>query len=1231
MHGLRDLHIVVISDDGWSWALAWAQLGVWSIRCVPLVELAAQQLSLLDTHLPQHTVVICRVDELENLCQVDLEEQPLVVCGHATSAVMEEALTRLPDQAKVLMTASYHRPARTGPSSGPPKHRVTLKHRQLGGLTTARLEAHWWGPDDALELVRPGERRAPTRPLGAFLEPAVRLTSWRSRRADTVCWKPLSEGAAPYPWPLPQEDVWVEAPSVFLHGATMERPLTLKEKCQLVDLRADWGVSLLDELWKWNVGEVPPLRLVVEFILAASPWLTLGARNEEIEFDWSRERAPWLGELSATIPGTALEWMAYYGWIWGEEDAKEVTVATRSDDAAVDYALWAVGGTGPGMESCRESLRGGLHRLWRRRFTKEAYDWLHVHGRPEDASKDRKAIVDCTTRAANSSWWDWKDGSRLFFWRWPEAWRAEARDGAAGFHTKHLRPQRGRSTFPSKEEWIIAKDQEKLEKLLRRRYLVQGHVQNTVPRFPVPKGLNDIRVVWDLLKNGLNACMFTPRFFLPTMAAYLRRIEAGIYSGDFDIGEQFHNYMLHESEQVYCGVEIPDKLVERLRKECLPVQKFMRWGRLVFGWQSSPYFGLRMFARAIELAKGSPVEGEGAFGWTRVVLNLPGMDNYDPGRPRVMKQLDSGDLAADVIVYFDDGRVFGSTEALTQKAMRQITANLQHLGNQDAARKRREISQRTGAWAGGIAHTDQAVARTFISQEKWDRAIAFMEWVADHIRRKVGMNRKKYRSGKSFLVHLSSTYDWMKSYLKGFHLAEEAWRPGRDEEGWKVDEEEDKDLDEEAETDEEFSAALEAYTGSAFEVMGLLKPATGSEDEAPDLVMPVPQLERDLAVLQRFFAGKTPVQVIVRPSQGVLSVAYAAGDASGEGYGSRSKPVGQAPLIRRGFWFSDASDNSSNWRELKNLLEGMREDGRRGRLVGKEVWLFTDNSTAETAFYKGTSSSPELHYMVVELRALSIECNFTLRIVHIAGTRMIQIGVDGLSRGEMQLGALEDKIFNQIPLHLSPMERSPSLQNWLASWLGTEDDAFSVAAPTDWFHAAQQAGETSLPQITKTWVWDLPPAAAIHALEELGVARLKRHDVLRGVVLVPCLMRPEWYRRFARIVDVYFIVPAGAIPEWPANMHEALTIGLYLPLLRHQPWDWKTVPFMVPFGVAVSKMYKEDESQTGSVLRQFWQACTGVTSLPRRVVCDLLQSPYWRRFLNISTHRRRRERAAGAG
>jgi hypothetical protein len=60
-------------------------------------------------------------------------------------------------------------------------------------------------------------------------------------------------------------------------------------------------------------------------------------------------------------------------------------------------------------------------------------------------------------------------------------------------------------------------------------------------------------------------------------------------------------------------------------------------------------------------------------------------------------------------------------------------------------------------------------------------------------------------------------------------------------------------------------------------------------------------------------------------------------------------------------------------------------------------------------------------------------------------------------------------------------------------------------------------------------VWSLPPAAALIALEELGSARLKWHDTLRGVVLVPCLLRPELFRRFRRSVEHFFFVPAAGL------------------------------------------------------------------------------------------------------
>jgi hypothetical protein len=71
------------------------------------------------------------------------------------------------------------------------------------------------------------------------------------------------------------------------------------------------------------------------------------------------------------------------------------------------------------------------------------------------------------------------------------------------------------------DEWIVVNDREKLVKLLRRRYIICGPCQNTVPRFAVPKGKDDIRVVWDLKKNGVNEQMFTPSFFLPAVSTYI--------------------------------------------------------------------------------------------------------------------------------------------------------------------------------------------------------------------------------------------------------------------------------------------------------------------------------------------------------------------------------------------------------------------------------------------------------------------------------------------------------------------------------------------------------------------------------------------------------------------------------------------------------------------------------------------------------------------------------------
>ena len=90
---------------------------------------------------------------------------------------------------------------------------------------------------------------------------------------------------------------------------------------------------------------------------------------------------------------------------------------------------------------------------------------------------------------------------------------------------------------------------------------------------------------------------------------------------------------------------------------------------------------------------------------------------------------------------------------------------------------------------------------------------------------------------------------------------------------------------------------------------------------------------------------------------------------------------------------------------------------------------------------------------------------------------------------------------------------------WLADWTGTEVAALDVCAPVDWPHRGHMPGLK---------VWSLPPAAALYALEELAMARLKRIEEVTAIVLVPMLMSPTWLRRFIRSVDVYFVVKAGA-------------------------------------------------------------------------------------------------------
>jgi len=74
-----------------------------------------------------------------------------------------------------------------------------------------------------------------------------------------------------------------------------------------------------------------------------------------------------------------------------------------------------------------------------------------------------------------------------------------------------------------------------------------------------------------------------------------------------------------------------------------------------------------------------------------------------------------------------------------------------------------------------------------------------------------------------------------------------------------------------------------------------------------------------------------------------------------------------------GIWGRDTEDNSSNYREFANLIETLETESANGSLDEAMLVVATNNSTVESAVYKGNSSNKKLFELVVRLRLLELK------------------------------------------------------------------------------------------------------------------------------------------------------------------------------------------------------------------------------------------------------------------
>ena len=823
--------------------------------------------------------------------------------------------------------------------------------------------------------------------------------------------------------------------------------------------------------------------------------------------------------------------------------------------------------------------------------------------------KDVKVGGDALGRLAGSSWWSWDAGSTLLFWRWPKRYHKSIRDGTPVFvHKGKLKAHFARQRWPSNpvdKEKMAAK----LNKVRSRGYIVPGEAKCLTGFFAVPKA-DDIRIVYDATACGLNNALWAPNFFLPTIDSILRNADSGTWFGDIDLGEMFLNYFLDEELRAWAGVDVRE----------IGGAQWERWERTLMGFRPSPYICTQSFGWSEDCIRGDPRARNNPLRWDRVILNLPGAEDYNPKMPWVYKY-DSvlKRMASFFGTYIDDIRSGAASERNCRETTRRIASWANYFGQQDAARKRRQPARRPGAWAGAMCFSNDVGLFVTCTQKKWDKGISIIEKWLDELEKGDAklLEHKSLEKDVGFLVHLSRTFPGMAPYLKGFYNTMNSWRLGRNEEGWKYSMKEWKNFlgMEESMTSMDVDAERKA----------VVKERQGAQ---PKLVAAVPRLVKDVKALSDLFASSTPAERLVR-GNAVSTARFGFGDASGAGFGS-SWAVRGTIQYRFGTWGPSMENSSSNLRELKNLVDTLKTMAARGELKGIEMFLFTDNSTAESAFYTGGSSSETLFNLILELRKLEMKEQCKIILCHCSGTRMIEQGSDGLSRGNLSEGVMKGiSMGHFVPLHLNPFERCDKLKPWLESFM---EPSTEYLDPVDWFGRGHDLldGEfefnsegIKLPKSKPgTFVWSPAPAAGEAAIEELRKARQKSQKSTH-VFIIPRLLAPFWRRHLWKGADLVVELPAGH-PAWPKHMHEPLTLGFFFPYLKHSPWELRRSPLLLALGKSLCRVWKTDEGTEGPILRELWELPRKLRNLSPVMASRVLQGKPGSAFQNRSARKRRR-------
>jgi hypothetical protein len=241
------------------------------------------------------------------------------------------------------------------------------------------------------------------------------------------------------------------------------------------------------------------------------------------------------------------------------------------------------------------------------------------------------------------------------------------------------------------------------------------------------------------------------------------------------------------------------------------------------------------------------------------------------------------------------------------------------------------------------------------------------------------------------------------------------------------------------------------------------------------------------------------------------------------------------------------------------------------------LFVFTDNFVTEAVYYKGAATFLYLHSLVECLKMLQLHGGLFIHVLWIAGTRMIEQGTDGLSRGDFTSGVMAGhNSLSILPLNKGALELPPKIQDWIRSFLPGRHK-WTTLAPIDWFTSGQKNGH---------FIGAPPLAVADIALEQMCKSVLIR-PWSAHIFICPTHMTYRWRKQLRKVLDLVVTIPVGGL-LWLESLHEPLVFGLTCPLLAYSPWRVRETERLVRGQRFLPSVWSQDWQVEGNLLRELW-------------------------------------------